>query len=202
LNADQLAEARELLMRRFGRPSAVTVGRIALVGLRGAGKTSLGRNAAQAIGIPCIELDREVERASGMDLPEVFAVHGESVYRRLENEALTGVINTMPKAIITTGGGIVLSPASYDMLLSNCFVIWVTASREQLAEQARSDLGMSSPTLSPRAKQELDAAMRSREPLYSQADAVIDTTGKTSEAVMDEFIALVSAQGQGKPSPV
>ncbi|MEO1205220.1 MAG: shikimate kinase [Pseudomonadota bacterium] len=202
LDAHDLGEARDLIMRRFGRPTATAVGRIALVGLRGAGKTSLGRTAAQTIGVPCVELDREVERASGMDLPEVFAVHGEDVYRRLENEALVGVVNTMPKAIITTGGGIVLSPDSYELLLSNCFVIWVTASREQLAEQARSDLGVSSPSLSPRAKQELDAAMRSREPLYSRADAVIDTTGKSAEDVLEEFITLVSSQGRHKPQPV
>ncbi|MEL7047398.1 MAG: hypothetical protein AAFO75_00295, partial [Pseudomonadota bacterium] len=79
---------------------------------------------------------------------------------------------------------------------------WVTASREQLAEQARNDLGVTSPTLTPRAKQELDSALKSREPLYSRADAVIDTTGKSPDTILEEFMTLISSQDQGKPRPV
>lgn len=202
LTPEELSEARDLLIRRFGRVGGASLGRIALIGLRGAGKSALARNASQALGLPCVELDSEIEQASGMDLPEIFAVHGEEVYRRLENESLAAVVQTMPKAIITTGGGIVLSPDSYDMLLDHCFVIWVTASKEQLAERMRSDLGLKSPALSPRAKQELDTAMKSREPLYSRANARIDTTGKTPEAVLEEFMMLIGQIDQRKDAPV
>lgn len=198
LDADELAEAREMLARRFGRPSASTVGRIALIGMRGARKTSLGRNASQALGVPCVELDREIEQASGMDLPEIFAVHGESVYRRLEQESLSAVVSTVPRAIVTTGGGIVLSPETYEQLLASCFVVWVTASKEQLAERARSDLGIQSATLTARAREELDKAMKAREPLYSRADAVIDTTGKSQDEILKEFMDLVNTLGQAK----
>ncbi len=202
LTSEELTEVRDLLTRRFGRPAVASIGRIALVGLRGAGKTMLGRNAAQALGVPCIEIDREIERASSMDLPEIFAVHGEAVYRRLEHESLDAVISSVPRAVITTGGGIVLSPDTYKKLLDTCFVVWVTASEEQLAARAKSDLGLSSQSLTPRAREELVRAMRAREPLYRRADAVIDTTGKSNEQVLEEFVSLVSAVDTGKGRPV
>lgn len=202
LSSSELAEVRDLMARRYGRTATASIGRIALVGLRGAGKTALGRNAAQALGVPCIEIDREIERASSMDLPEIFAVHGEAVYRRLENESLDAVIGSVPRAIITTGGGIVLSQQTYDKLLDNCFVVWVTASEEQLAARAKSDLGLSSQTLAPRAREELVRALRAREPLYRRANAIIDTTGKTNEDVLEEFLSLVSAADTGKHVPV
>lgn len=202
LSSGELSEVRDLISRRYGRSASSSIGRIALVGLRGAGKTALGRNAAQALGVPCIEIDREIERASSMDLPEIFAVHGDTVYRRLENESLDAVIGSVPRAIITTGGGIVLSRDTYDKLLANCFVVWVTASEQQLAERAKSDLGLSSQALTPRAREELVKALRAREPLYRRANAVIDTTGKSNEQVLEEFLRLVSAADTGKDRPV
>ncbi len=78
LSPAELAEARRLLAQRFGKPSASAQGRIALVGLRGAGKTTLGQLAAQALAVPFVELDREIERASGMELSEIFATHGQA----------------------------------------------------------------------------------------------------------------------------
>ena len=110
----ELAEARRLLAQRFGRPAASSKGRVAFVGLRGAGKTTLGQLAAQALSVPFVELDREIERASGMELSEIFASHGQAMYRRLERQCLETVIERFDRAVIATGGSLVTEPATYD----------------------------------------------------------------------------------------
>ncbi len=194
LSPQDVVEARQLLVSRFGRKSASSRGRIALVGLKGAGKAAIGRACAKSLGIPLIELDREIERASGMDLGEVFAVHGEQVYRRLEHESLSAVVNTIPRAVITTGGGIVSSPASFEMLMSSCFVIWIKASPEQLVEKAQQELTLRKGGLSRQAQDELMRALATREPLYARADAVIDTSNKTAEETMRELFKLVRVE--------
>ena len=109
LSPADLAEARRLLAERFGTAKA-SHGRIALVGLRGAGKTTLGQRAAEALGVPFVELDREVERASGMELSEIFASHGQGMYRRLERQCLEAVIARFDRVVIATGGSLVTEP--------------------------------------------------------------------------------------------
>jgi len=191
LSPEDMEEARELLAERFGYPVNPAIGRIALIGLRGAGKASLGRAAARALGVPSVELDNEIAKASGMDVAEIFAMHGETVYRRLERESLAAVVGTMPRAILTTGGGLVLSPETYDLLLRKCFVIWVKASKDQLVERASSAIGLNGSGLSPKAQQEFERVMVSRKPLYERAHAIIETTGKNQEDVLAEFLAMV-----------
>jgi XRE family aerobic/anaerobic benzoate catabolism transcriptional regulator len=130
LSQPELAEARRLLVQRFGN-AGTPHGRIALLGLRGAGKTTLGQRAAQALGVPFVELDREVERASGMELSEIFATHGQAMYRRLERQCLETVISRFERVVIATGGSLVTEPATYDLLLSSCFVVWLSARPEE-----------------------------------------------------------------------
>jgi len=200
LSPEEVAEARQLLSRRFGKSAlAAAQGRIALVGLKGAGKSAIGREAGKILGIPVVELDREIERASGMDLGEVFAVHGEQVYRRLEHESLSAVVNTIPRAVITTGGGIVSAPDTYDLLLASCFVIWIKASPEQLMERAQQDLTLRPEGLSRQAKEELLRALEAREPLYAKADAVVDTTGRSLEDTLGSLLDLVHRDPSNKP---
>ena len=98
-----LATARRLLAERFGLGARPGRARIALIGLRGAGKTSLGQLAAQALCVPFIELDREIERASGTELSEIFAVHGQATFRRLERQCLESVIDRFERVVIATG---------------------------------------------------------------------------------------------------
>src|SRR5262245_2718235 len=106
LSPAELAEARRLLAERFGTAKTKHE-RIALVGLRGAGKSTLGQRAAEAMGAPFVELDREVERASGMELSEIFASHGQAMYRRLERQCLEAVIQRFDRVVIATGGSLV-----------------------------------------------------------------------------------------------
>src|SRR6185312_12197718 len=127
----ELAEARRLIGQRFGLAGPAAQGRIALIGLRGAGKTTLGQLAAQALAVPFVELDREIERASGMELSEIFAVHGQAMFRSLERQCLETIIERFDRAVIATGGSLVTEPATYDLLLSSCFVVWLSATPDQ-----------------------------------------------------------------------
>lgn len=194
LSSAEVAEARRMLAARFGRPTAPTKGRIALIGLRGAGKSTLGYEAAQALGIPFVELDREMERASGMDLAEILAVHGPAVYHNLERECLEAVIDSYNRAVIACGGSIVASPHAFDLLLSSCFVVWVKASPEEHISRATKAGDLRPMSIGRQAMSEFKQVMESRTPLYAKADAVIDTTAMNAEEVLATLLSLVTEQ--------
>jgi len=175
------------------RPGVSTNGRIALIGLRGSGKTSLGEALSKAIGVPCIKLDEEIEKASGMEISDVLAVHGEGVYRRLERDCLGTVIDTVPRAIIKTGSGIVQEPDTLDLLFRGCFVIWITASADELFARAMGNLAALSGS-GRHAKAVLEATLAQRAPLYARADAVVDTTGKSLQESLAELLQIVRAE--------
>ena len=189
LTPADLAEARRLLAQRFG-PAKVARGRVALVGLRGAGKTTLGQRAAEALGVPFIELDREVERASGMELSEIFATHGQAMYWRLERQCLETVVARFDRAVIATGGSLVTEPATYDLLLSSCFVVWLSATPEEHMSRVLAQGDLRPMAEGPQAMDDLKAILDSRTALYAKADTQVDTSGK-SEA--DALAALLAA---------
>lgn len=196
LSATQAAEARQILVDRFGRKPPQTVSRIAIVGMRGAGKTTVGSALARALGVPCVDLDREVERASGIEVSEVFAVHGREIFDKIQHECLANVLNSLPRGVIKTGGGIVRAKPTYDLLLAGCFVIWVRASLEDIknawGEGGETDDGESLDSAA--LQSNLEAALREREPLYALADAVVDTTDRTVDEALDRCLALIEAQ--------
>src|SRR2546423_5794322 len=105
--------------------------RIALIGLRGAGKSTLGAKLAQALRIPFVELDREVEKEAGAKLGEVFAMYGQDAFRRFEQRALERVLSQHERAVIAAGGGLVTAPATYQRLQEQCFCVWLKASPEE-----------------------------------------------------------------------
>ena len=191
LTGSEIAEARRLLLDRFGA-AGTRRERIALIGLRGAGKSSLGRLLAERRGVPFLELDREVERASRMELRDIFEVHGQDGFRRLEREALERVVGAETRAVIATGGGLVAEPATFEFLLANCLTVWVKASpgehmRRVVAQgDARPMAGDQR-----RAMDDLRAILASREPLYRQADLVLDTSGRMLDESLLELTGLL-----------
>ncbi len=194
LSSAELAEARRLLAQRFGKPGASAQGRIALVGLRGAGKTTLGQLAAQALSIPFVELDREVERASGMELSEIFATHGQAMYRRLERQCLETIIERFERAVIATGGSLVTEPGTYDLLLSSCFVVWLSAKPDEHMGRVLAQGDLRPMAEGPQAMDDLKAILESRTALYAKADTEVNTSDKNEAQA---FAALLAAITRG-----
>lgn len=195
LSTADLAEARRLLGQTFGGVTRLGAkpGRIALIGLRGAGKTTLGRRAASTLGVPFVELDREIERASGMDLAEVFSLHGQAGFRKLEHHCLETIVAGHERVVIATGGSLVTEPATYDLLLSSCFVVWLKALPEQHMARVAAQGDTRPMAASRQAMDDLKAILESRAALYAKADAQVDTSaGGEDEAAA----ALIAAAGR------
>jgi len=152
--------------------------RIALLGLRGAGKSSLGGKLAAALGAPFIELDREVEREAGAELGEVFAMYGQEAYRRFERRALERVLRAHDSAVIAVGGSLVTDPDTYRLLLDNCRTVWLKAKPEEHMQRVIAQGDMRPFKGRSAALEEIRKLLADRDRLYARAGATIDTTGK------------------------
>jgi XRE family aerobic/anaerobic benzoate catabolism transcriptional regulator len=187
-----IEEARQLLQRRFGAALAEHKReRVALIGLRGGGKSTLGRLLAQARGLPFIELDREIERLSGSTLHEIFEMFGQEQFRRLEREALEKVLAEQEKFVLATSGSIVTEPATYERLLTSCFTVWVRAQPDEHMQRVIAQGDLRPMRDSTRAMADLLAILKSREPLYAKADATVVTTGKSPKETLAEVLRLL-----------
>lgn len=179
LPEQRLPDLMGRLMSEFGTEESVRRKRIALIGLRGAGKSTLGSALAKGMRRPFVELDREIEREAGMALSEVFMLYGQSGFRNLERQCLARVIASQNDVVMSVGGGIVGEPDSYQLLLANCFTVWIKASpAEHMARViAQGDLrpmrGHS------QAMDDLKGILAAREPQYARANAVVDTSHQT-----------------------
>ncbi len=193
LTEAQTAEAELLLLRHFAVRLKDNRGdRIALIGLRGAGKSTLGRRLADMRGIAFVELDREIERESGIELREIFERQGQTGFRALERRVLTRLLQE-PAAVIATGGSIVADPESFALVLRGCLTIWVRAAPEEHMQRVI-DQGDLRPMRDTRqAMADLRAILASREELYAKADLVLDTTGRTLEQSLGDLRRLLAA---------
>jgi XRE family aerobic/anaerobic benzoate catabolism transcriptional regulator len=199
LSPAELVEARHLIGHRFGIAHATAQGRIALVGLRGAGKTTLGQLAAEALGVPFVELDREIERASGMELSEIFATRGQTMFRRLERQCLETIVGRYARVVIATGGSLVTEPTTYDLLLSTCFVVWLSATPDQHMSRVIAQGDLRPMAEGPQAMDDLNAILDSRKPLYAKADAEVNTSDMTPQGALASLLGVV-ALGRSTPS--
>jgi XRE family aerobic/anaerobic benzoate catabolism transcriptional regulator len=164
---------------------------IALLGLRGAGKSTLGEKLAQALGVAFVELDREVEKEAGADLGEVFAMYGQEGFRRFERRALERVLAQHARAVVAVGGGLVTDTATYKMLRERCLCVWLKASPEEHMARVIAQGDMRPFKGSSAALEEIRQLLADRDRLYSRADVVLDTSGKTVRSSLSQLISLV-----------
>ena len=191
LPPDMLVDARKLVTEHFSSPSEDRR-RIALIGLRGGGKSTLGRMLAERLDVPFIELDREIERRSGANLSEIFDMFGQETFRRAEREALDDVLRRHPHFVIATSGSIVTEPGTLELLLASCFTVWVRAEPEEHMKRVMAQGDMRPMANNARAMEDLVSILKSREPLYSKAEAVLSTTGKAPEQNLTELLRVVA----------
>jgi len=168
---------------------------VALLGLRGAGKTTLGRRLARRLRVPFVELDRRVEEAAGLSLAEIFALHGEEYYRRLERETLEAVLADGRPLVLATGGGIVTSPETYDLLRRRALTVWLRAEPEDHWNRVVKQGDRRPMADHPQAMTELRRLLASREALYALAGDTVATSGRSEAQVLKRLEALVSRRG-------
>lgn len=178
LPAHRLEDVVFRLMRDFGHEEAARKKRMALVGLRGAGKSTLGSALAKELHVPLIELDHEIEADAGMSLSEIFSLYGQSGYRRIERRCLERVLQKNDHAVITVGGGIVSEPETYNLLLLKCFTVWVKASPEEHMSRVIAQGDFRPFEGNEEAMEDLRRILEARDPLYRKADVVVDTSGQ------------------------
>jgi XRE family aerobic/anaerobic benzoate catabolism transcriptional regulator len=180
-----------------GRPDPSRSGRIALIGLRGAGKSSLGLMLAENLGIPFVELNGVIERSVGCDVHEIHSLYGSSAYRRYEQRALEETIAMYPKAVIATGGGLVSEASTFELLLSQCYTVWLRASPEEHMERVVAQGDTRPMAGNKEAMDDLKRILAGREGFYAKADLTVDTGGKS---LADAYLELQANVVQHMPS--
>jgi len=189
-----MRSARIALSDLFGnsvRPEARRQ-RIALVGLRGAGKSTLGRRLADDSGVPFVELNREIERVAGYGLGEIHNLLGPQAYRRYEKRALDETVQRYPEAVIATPGGIVSDPATFNLLLAHCFTVWLTATPAEHMQRVVAQ-GDTRPMAGNReAMDDLKRILAGRAAFYRKADLTFDTSGRSLDDCYRDLSAALS----------
>lgn len=185
-----------LLSAAEATPAAV----VALVGLRGAGKTSVGRRLARRLRVPFVELDRRIEEAAGLALAEIFALHGEGYFRRLELEALEQVLAEGRALVLATSGGLVTSAPAWELLRRRAQTFWLRARPEDHWNRVLQQGDRRPIEQHPAALAELRRLLQTREPLYAQAGHVLETSQHTLESAAQALAELVGGAGDARRS--
>ncbi len=172
---------------------------VALLGVRGAGKSTVGRRVAALLGVEFIELDSLIEEASGLSLGEIFAIHGEEYYRKIEFEVLRDFLDGERQAVVATGGSLVTHAETYELLRGRAHTIWLSARAQDHWERVLGQGDDRPMRRNPQAFDQLEALLAARRPLYSLADATVDTSQKEVYAVVnDVLLSLENTDVQGQ----
>jgi len=161
--------------------------RVALLGLRGAGKSSVGRSLARLLQVDFVELDEEIERTAGLRLSEIFELHGEAHYRRLEREVLQRLLGEPRPFVLATGGGLVSDAESWALLRRNARTVWLRATPEEHWTRVLAQGDARPMADRPRAMSELRALLKSRSPLYSEAELTAVTSDRSVSAIATQL---------------
>ena len=165
--------------------------RLALVGLRGAGKSTLGALLGQAFAVPFVELNRDIESHSGMTVTDILALYGQEGYRRLEALALDRVIASHDTVVLAVAGGIVAEPETYKTLLARFHTVWIKADPQEHMDRVRAQGDTRPMAGNPEAMAQLRSILKSREALYEQAHVHLDTAGRRPDQSLSDLAALV-----------
>ncbi|HKY91227.1 MAG TPA: helix-turn-helix transcriptional regulator [Nevskiaceae bacterium] len=192
-NADELATARKALTELFGDATspASRLRRIALVGLRGAGKSTLAKRLAEDLGRPYVELSEEIQKLAGCRPDEIHAVFGANAYRRYERRALEAVLDTHREAVIATPGGIVTEAATFNLLLSRCYTVWLRARPEDHMGRVVAQGDFRPMSGNREAMEDLKLILAERTPFYAKADVAFETSGLTLPQAVDGLRGLM-----------
>ena len=182
-----LRRARVQLSEMFGEGGNAQErkGRIALIGLRGAGKTALGQRLADDLGYPFIELSREIEQFAGCQISEIHNLYGANAYRRYERRALEEAIQIYPEVVIATPGGLVSDSANFNLLLSHCTTVWLQADAADHMGRVAAQGDMRPMAASREAMEDLKRILEGRSAFYSKADLAINTSGRSEDQAFD-----------------
>ncbi|WP_416340036.1 helix-turn-helix transcriptional regulator [Ottowia beijingensis] len=189
-NESDLRRARQALSELFHAPGdadRARTTRIALIGLRGAGKSSLGQRLADDLGYAFIELSREIEQFAGCSIHEIHNLYGTNAYRRYERRALEEAIQIYPEVVIATPGGLVSDAANFNLLLQHCYTIWLQADPADHMSRVAAQGDMRPMAASPEAMDDLKRILAGRAAFYAKADLRFDTSAYTEEQAHREL---------------
>jgi XRE family aerobic/anaerobic benzoate catabolism transcriptional regulator len=164
---------------------------VALLGLRGAGKTTIGRRLARQLRVPFVELDRRIEQAANLSLAEIFSLHGEGYYRRLEREVLEIVLHDGRPMVLATGGGLVTAPDTFSLLRRSALTIWLRATPEDHWNRVLRQGDRRPMANHPQAMSDLRSLLAAREPIYATAAHTVDTSGFPVDRIVEEIAGLL-----------
>ena len=187
----QIAQAKDILAGGGSGGQQAPFSGIALIGLRGAGKSTLGKMLAKRIGWTFVELNKEIERENGLSIAEIINLYGQEGFRRLEQAALQQLLAQKQLMVLATGGGIVSEPLTFDLILSSFYTIWLKAEPEEHMARVRKQGDLRPMADDRSAMAELRNILKSREPLYARANAVVDTAGLSVDAAAARLIDTV-----------
>jgi XRE family transcriptional regulator, aerobic/anaerobic benzoate catabolism transcriptional regulator len=187
----QIAQAKDVLAGQGIAQRRMSFAGIALIGLRGAGKSTLGKMLAKRIGWNFVELNKEIEAQNGLSVAEIIALYGQEGFRRMEQTALGQLLARKELMVLATGGGIVSEPVTFDLILSSFYTIWLKAEPEEHMARVRGQGDLRPMADDRSAMSELRNILLSREPLYARANAVVDTAGLSVDAASARLIDAV-----------
>jgi XRE family aerobic/anaerobic benzoate catabolism transcriptional regulator len=190
-----LAEALETTAADLvtARPDAEPPRIVALLGLRGAGKTTVGRRLARRLKWRFVELDKQIEARAVLSLGEIFSLHGEEYYRRLERDTLFDLLATTQPLVVAVGGGLVTSPETYARLLTRATTVWLRARPEDYWNRVAGQGDRRPMADHPQAREALRDLVARRDPLYARASLTIDTAGDGVDRVVARLLAQIKA---------
>ena len=193
---ERLAQIRERLFE-----SDRGAQRIALIGIRGVGKSTLGPLLAERLGVPFVELNREIEKEAKLAISEIFTLYGQRGYRVLERTCLERIVSEYPNLVLATGGGLVAESATYELLLTTFFTIWLKAKPPVMFERVlmQHDARIASSRLRDEALENIARTLDARQPLYELAHASLETSGKPVAQIVSALLALLP---RGQPSAI